>query len=32
MVEAIGKPFDVDHLLGVIARLLEQRSRAQIAN
>ena len=24
-VEAVAKPFDVDHLLGVIARLLEQR-------
>jgi CheY-like chemotaxis protein len=31
-VESIAKPFDVDHLLGVIARLLEQRSRTQIAN
>ncbi len=30
-VESIAKPFDVDHLLGVIARLLEQRSK-QIAN
>src|SRR6266851_4883966 len=25
-VEAVSKPFDVDHLLGVIARLLEQRT------
>jgi CheY-like chemotaxis protein len=24
-VEAVSKPFDVDHLLGVIARLLGQR-------
>ncbi len=32
MVESIAKPFDVDHLLGVIARLLEQRSRTQIAS
>ncbi|SRR5258708_19161179 len=31
-VEAVPKPFDVDHLLGVIARLLEQRSRKEIAN
>jgi CheY-like chemotaxis protein len=31
-VEVIAKPFDVDHLLGVIARLLEQRSRNKIAN
>jgi DNA-binding NtrC family response regulator len=29
-VEAVPKPFDVDHLLGVIARLLEQRSRKQV--
>jgi len=32
MVEAIAKPFDVDHLLGVIARLLEQRSGKKLAN
>ena len=32
MVESIAKPFDVDHLLGVIARLLGQRSRNQVAN
>jgi CheY-like chemotaxis protein len=25
-VEAVAKPFDVDHLLGVIVKLLEQRS------
>ncbi len=31
-VEAVPKPFDVDHLLGVIARLLAQHSRKQIAN
>ena len=31
-VEAIAKPFDVDHLLGVIARLLEQRSRTEVVN
>jgi CheY-like chemotaxis protein len=31
-VEAVAKPFDVDHLLGVIARLLEQRSRQQVAS
>ena len=30
-VEAIAKPFDVDHLLGVIARLLKLRSRKEIA-
>jgi CheY-like chemotaxis protein len=32
MVESIAKPFDVDHLLGVIARLLEQRSRKEVVN
>ena len=31
-VESIAKPFDVDNLLGVIARLLEQRSPKQVAN
>jgi CheY-like chemotaxis protein len=31
MVEVVPKPFDVDHLLGVIARLLQQRSRKRIA-
>jgi CheY-like chemotaxis protein len=31
-VEAVAKPFDVDHLLGVISRLLEQGSVEQIAN
>jgi CheY-like chemotaxis protein len=31
-VESIAKPFDVEHLLGTIARLLEQRCRARIAN
>ncbi len=31
-VEPIAKPFDVDHLLGLIARLLGQRSRNQVAN
>ena len=30
-VEAVAKPFDVDHLLGVVTRLLEQRSK-KIAN
>jgi CheY-like chemotaxis protein len=32
MVEAVAKPFDVDHLLGVIARLLGQRSRERVAS
>ncbi len=31
-VESIAKPFDVEHLLVTIARLLELRSRTQIAN
>ncbi len=31
-VESIAKPFDVDNLLGVIARLLEQRSPKQVPN
>jgi CheY-like chemotaxis protein len=31
-IESIAKPFDVDHLLGVIERLLEQRSRKSIPN
>jgi CheY-like chemotaxis protein len=30
-VEAIAKPFDVDHLLGLIARLLEQHSRRRVS-
>jgi two-component system phosphate regulon response regulator PhoB len=30
MVEAIAKPFDVDQLLEVIARLLEERSRKKL--
>ena len=30
-VEAVAKPFDVDHLLGVVTRLLDQRSK-KIAN
>ncbi len=30
-VEAVTKPFDVDHLLGVIARLLKQRAPQPIA-
>jgi CheY-like chemotaxis protein len=32
LVEAVPKPFDVDHLLDVIARLLEQRSRKPVSN
>jgi DNA-binding NtrC family response regulator len=32
MVEAIAKPFDVDQLLEVIARLLEERSRKKLPN
>jgi CheY-like chemotaxis protein len=30
-VEAIAKPFDVDHLLGLIARLLAQHSRRRVS-
>jgi CheY-like chemotaxis protein len=30
-VEAVAKPFDVDHLLGVIARLLETRTLPEIS-
>jgi CheY-like chemotaxis protein len=31
LLEVVPKPFDVDHLLGVISSLLEQRSRQQVA-